>query len=203
MRIRKRHTISKALSDFGRLWGQLLLVGIVTRLTATLLMVPVLAAVVRIGTGWNENTTVSDAEMVDIFLQPLGIVTLAGLGVIWVGVAMVEQAGFMTVYYARDGGGSAATGSSQIDRIDVRDKVYIRSDDQEATADRGVFNMKSEVVELTGKQVVLSQGGNVLVGCKLTVFLKTSEARVERCPNAGGTSSGRVRMQIDPNSRKK
>lgn len=115
----------------------------------------------------------------------------------------VMQAGFMTVYYARDGGGSAATGSSQIDRIDVRDKVYIRSDDQEATADRGVFNMKSEVVELTGKQVVLSQGGNVLVGCKLTVFLKTSEARVERCPNAGGTSSGRVRMQIDPNSRKK
>mgnify|MGYP001828608126 FL=1 len=115
----------------------------------------------------------------------------------------VMQAGFMTVHYARDGGGSAATGSSKIDRIDVRDKVYIRSDDQEATADKGVFNMKSEIVELTGKQVVLSQGDNVLVGCKLTVFLKTSEARVERCPNATGTSSGRVRMQIDPGSRKK
>ncbi len=115
----------------------------------------------------------------------------------------VMQAGFMTVHYARDGaGGSAATGSSQIDRIDVRDKVYIRSDDQEATADQGVFNMKSEIVELTGKRVVLSQGDNVLVGCKLTVFLKTSEARVERCPNATGTSGGRVRMQIDPNSRK-
>lgn len=113
----------------------------------------------------------------------------------------VMQAGFMTVHYAREDGGSAATGSSQIDRIDVRDKVYIRSDDQEATADQGVFNLKTEIVELTGKQVVLSQGDNVLVGCKLIVFLKTSEARVERCPNATGTSSGRVRMQIDPNSR--
>ena len=113
----------------------------------------------------------------------------------------VMQAGFMTVYYARDGGGSAATGSSEIDRIDVKDKVYIRSDDQEATADQGVFNMKTEIVELTGKQVVLSQGDNVLVGCKLTVYLKTGEARVEGCPGAG--TGGRVNMQIDPKSRKK
>lgn len=115
----------------------------------------------------------------------------------------VMQAGFMTVHYARDGGGSAATGSSQIDRIDVKDKVYIRSDDQEATADQGVFNMKTEIVELTGKQVVLSQGDNVLVGCKLTVFLKTGEAKVEGCAGASGSSGGRVNMQIDPNSRKK
>lgn len=115
----------------------------------------------------------------------------------------VMQAGFMTVHYAKDGGGSAATGSSEIDRIDVKDKVYIRSDNQEATADQGVFNMKTEIVELTGKQVVLSQGDNVLVGCKLTVYLKTGEARVDGCPGASGGTGGRVNMQIDPKSRKK
>ncbi len=160
------------------------------------------------GTGRIEGLALSGDKPIQIESDELQVQDEKGTATFSGNVKVVQgdtvmQAGFMTVHYARDGGGSAATGSSQIDRIDVRDKVYIRSDDQQATADQGVFNMKTEVVELTGKQVVLSQGDNVLVGCKLTVFLKTSEARVERCPDASGTSSGRVRMQIDPNSRKK
>ncbi len=160
------------------------------------------------GTGRIEGLALSGDKPIQIESDQLQVQDEKGTATFSGNVKVVQgdtvmQAGFMTVHYARDGGGSAATGSSQIDRIDVRDKVYIRSDNQEATADQGVFNMKSEVVELTGKQVVLSQGDNVLVGCKLTVFLKTSEARVELCPNATGTSGGRVRMQIDPGSRKK
>ncbi|WP_419907450.1 LptA/OstA family protein [Hoeflea sp.] len=103
------------------------------------------------------------------------------------------QSGHMTVHYAKDGG-SPTTGTSQIDRIDVGGKIYIRSENQEATADRGVFNMKTEIVELTGERVVLSEGNNVFVGCKLTVFMKTGEAKLESCGN-------RVRIQLDPKSR--
>lgn len=103
------------------------------------------------------------------------------------------QSGYMVVYYAKDGG-SAVTGTSEIDRIDVRDRVYIRTENQEATADRGTFDMRTETVELTGDRVVLSQGDNVLVGCKLTVLMQSSEARVEKCPGE------RVRMQFSPSS---
>ena len=105
------------------------------------------------------------------------------------------QSGHMTVYYAKDGG-SPATGTSRIDRIDVGGKIYIRSENQEATADRGVFDMKTEVVELTGDRVILSEGNNVFVGCKLTVFMKTGEAKLESCGN-------RVRIQLDPKSRQR
>ncbi len=102
----------------------------------------------------------------------------------------------MTVYYATEGGGSAATGSSNIDRLEVDGKVYVKSDKQVATGDSGVFNMKTETLVLSGKEVVLSEGNNVLMGCKLTVQMKTGQAQVEGC-------NQRVKMSIVPGSNKK
>ena len=61
------------------------------------------------------------------------------------------KAGRMTVYYAKDGG-SAATGSSNIEQLEVDDKVYVKSDNQVATGDSGIFDMKTEVLVLSGKQ---------------------------------------------------
>lgn len=111
------------------------------------------------------------------------------------------KAGKMTVYYVKDpdaaakGGqasGAAMTGSADIDRLEVANKVYIKSDDQVATGDSGTFDMKTEVLVLSGSKVVLSQGDNVLVGCKLTVQMKSGLAQVDPC---GG---GRVMMSITP-----
>ena len=85
------------------------------------------------------------------------------------------KSGAMTVYYATDGG-SAATGSSSIERLEVDGKVYVKSDRQVATGDRGVFDMKTEVLVLSGNEVVLSEGNNVLRGCKLTVQMKAAQA---------------------------
>jgi lipopolysaccharide export system protein LptA len=105
----------------------------------------------------------------------------------------------MTVHYAKDGG-SAATGSANIERLEVDGKVYVKSDKQIATGDRGTFDMKTEVLVLSGKEVVLSEGSNVLVGCLLTVQMKTGEAQVDGCKT--GTGSGRVMMSITPGSQK-
>ena len=88
------------------------------------------------------------------------------------------------------------TGSSNIDHIEVDDKVYIKSDDQIATGDKGTFDMKTEVLVLSGAKVVLTQGPNVLVGCKLTVQMKTGLAQVEGC-------GGRVQMSLTPDSQNK
>jgi lipopolysaccharide export system protein LptA len=108
------------------------------------------------------------------------------------------KAGKMTVHYAKDGG-SAATGSSSIERIEVDEKVYVKSNAQTATGDRGTFDMKTEVLVLSGDEVVLSEGPNVLVGCKLTVQMRSGEATVDGCKTAG-SSTGRVQMSITPSS---
>lgn len=112
------------------------------------------------------------------------------------------KAGKMTVFYANDGKGSAATGSANIDRLEVEDKVYIKSETQVATGDRGTFDMATEVLILSGKEVVLSEGKNVLVGCKLTVNMKSGRAQVDGC-KSDANKSGRVMMSISPNSQKK
>ena len=43
------------------------------------------------------------------------------------------KAGKLTVYYAKDAGGSAATGSAAIDKLQVDGGVYVKSDNQVAT----------------------------------------------------------------------
>lgn len=111
------------------------------------------------------------------------------------------KAGKMTVYYVKDpnapkgaaAGASAMTGAANIDHLVVENKVYIKSNDQIATGDKGTFDMKTQVLTLQGKEVVLSQGDNVLKGCKLTVQMKSGLANVDGC----GTS-GRVIMSITP-----
>ena len=108
------------------------------------------------------------------------------------------KAGKLTVYYAKDGGGSAATGSAAIDHLQVDDKVYVKSDNQVATGDKGTFDMKTEMLVLSGKEVVLSEGTNVLVGCKLTVDMKTGQANVEgmRRPRQRAVPAGERKAQL-------
>ena len=108
--------------------------------------------------------------------------------------ATLLKAGTLTVYYG--GEGAAATGTADIRRIEVAGKVYVKSNKQVATGDRGSFDMQSEVLVLSGNEVVLSEGQNVLVGCELVVNMKTGQARVNSCKNGGG----RVKMLVDPNS---
>lgn len=107
---------------------------------------------------------------------------------------MLLRSGKMTVYYNNEGG-SVTTGSANIDRLEVENKVYVRSESQVATADTGSFDMKSEVLTLSGKEVVLTEGDNIIVGCKLTVQMATGLANLEGC--SGG---GRVRMLLKPGS---
>ncbi|MCP8897263.1 LptA/OstA family protein [Shinella daejeonensis] len=103
------------------------------------------------------------------------------------------QAGRMIVQYSA--GGSVAGGNADIEKIDVSEKVYLKSGTQEATSDTGTFNLVNETLVLEGDKVVLSEGKNVFVGCKLTVTMRTGEAKLDAC-------GGRVMIQLDPKSRK-
>lgn len=127
-----------------------------------------------------------------------------GLAIFTGNVSVVQgptllRSGKMTVYYAKQGDGSTSgSGSGDIDRLEVEGKVYVRSETQVATGDAGSFDMRSEVLVLTGKEVVLTEGDNVIVGCKLTVQMTTGLANLAGCGNQGG--GGRVKMLLKPGS---
>lgn len=108
--------------------------------------------------------------------------------------AMTLQAGKMTVFY-KSGTKSIASGGTDIDRIEVSGNVKLSSATQSATGNDGSFNMVTEVLVLTGNPVVLSEGGNVFTGCKLTVQMKSGLANLGSCGN-------RVKILIDPKSNK-
>ena len=123
--------------------------------------------------------------------------------------ATVLKAGSMIVYYIKGakkepGDATAADapktggfgpGSQDIDHLEVNDEVYVKSEDQVATGDHGTFDMKTEVLVLTGNKVVLTQGDNVAVGCKLTAQLKTGEAQLESCKSG---PTGRISITVAP-----
>lgn len=109
----------------------------------------------------------------------------------------ILKAGKLIVYYVK-GGGSATTGSAAIDHLVVSGKVYVKSETQVATGDAGTFDMKSQTLVMTGNKVVLSEGKNIATGCKLTVYMKTGQAKFESCK--GDSGGGRVSIVVSPQS---
>lgn len=79
----------------------------------------------------------------------------------------------------------------KIKRIEALGGVIVTSKDQKATGNRADFEMKQNIVVLTGN-VVVSQGQNVMTGNKLVVDLNTSRAHME---------GGRVRGLFVPSSK--
>lgn len=101
------------------------------------------------------------------------------------------KSGKLVVHYANDGG-SATTGTAKIERLEATGKVYMKSETQVATGDAATFDMKSNVLVLSGKQVVLTEGENIATGCKLTVQMDSGEARLDGC--------GRISAVLSPKS---
>ena len=107
------------------------------------------------------------------------------------------RAGRMTVHYG-SGSSAGAAGSADIERIEVEGGVHLRSENQVATGDRATFDMRTEILVMSGQEVVLSEGDNVIVGCQLTVEMASGRAQLQGCTDGSGT--GRVRMLLQPGS---
>lgn len=106
----------------------------------------------------------------------------------------------MVVLYKGDpaggtsGGSGAASGKQDIDKIFIDGKVVLNSGQQTATGDQGEYDMASQMLTLTGKQVVLTDGPNVLTGCKLVVRVDSGEAKLDNCGK-------RIQILLDPKSK--
>jgi len=86
-----------------------------------------------------------------------------------------------------------AGGSQQISRLEAKGGVVVTQQDQTATGDTGLFDMKSNTITLLGN-VTVSQGGNVVRGERLVVDMTTGVSTVD-----AGNSKGPVRMLIEQN----
>ena len=60
--------------------------------------------------------------------------------------------------------------------------------------------MKTEVLTLTGKEVVLTEGENIAVGCSLRINMKNGRDKLEGCNNGG--QKKRPTIILNPKSNK-
>ncbi len=95
----------------------------------------------------------------------------------------------LTVHYQKGSDG----GQGDMKKLVMSGGLVVTSKQNTVTADRGTYNVKTEIVVLTGK-VVISQGKNIAKGDKLIANLKTNKATL---------SGGRVKSIFTPGSTKK
>ncbi len=102
----------------------------------------------------------------------------------------------LTIHYEQNGensGASISSGGADIERLVATGGVNIQSGLQTATGDVGTYDMKSEIMVLSGERVTLSEDGTVATGCKLTVTTADNRAKLEGC-----SSSSRPTVLIQP-----
>ena len=83
----------------------------------------------------------------------------------------------LVVHYVKGSSG----GQNDIEKLELFGNMVATSEKNTASADQGVYFVKTEDIVLTGK-VVVSQGPNIAKGCKLLANLKTNIARFTKVP---------------------
>lgn len=145
-----------------------------------------------------DNLEVKDQEQAAVF---------TGNVVLTQGGSTVKARKLTIFYYKKGEGPKAQKGPQQgetagaqtapeagrdIRRMEAEGDVVVTQRNQKATGARGVFDVQSNKVDLTGG-VVVSQDDNVIRGERLHVDLTTQISRVE-----GGGGSGRVQGVFRP-----
>ncbi|WP_084244155.1 LptA/OstA family protein [Rhodoplanes sp. Z2-YC6860] len=104
-----------------------------------------------------------------------------------------QQSGAQPMKAAAPGPG----GSSSISRLEASGGVTVTQKDQVATGERADFDMKTNTVILRGN-VVVTQGGNIMRGDRLTVDLTSGVSRVDGSgpvklliPQTGSSADGK------------
>ncbi|MEQ8229221.1 MAG: LptA/OstA family protein [Rhodospirillales bacterium] len=90
----------------------------------------------------------------------------------------------------------AKSGETKVYRVDAYDNVSVLTDRDRAYGNRGVYNVETGIVTLTGS-VRIERGKNELQGCKAEVNLNTGISRLFSCPG------GRTKGTLMPNSAEK
>jgi lipopolysaccharide export system protein LptA len=111
------------------------------------------------------------------------------------GDTIIRCKSLIVTYETASGAGARASqpgpaGRSQISRLEALGGVIVTQKDQTATGDSGLFDLRTNIITLSGN-VVVSQGGNVMRGERLVVDLNAGVSRVE-----SGKKRGQVEMLV-------
>ncbi len=98
----------------------------------------------------------------------------------------------LVAYFQKD-----AAGKSKVYRVDAFDNVHITTAQEQVWADRGVYNVDSGIVNLSGN-VKLVRGENTLVGCSAEVNLKTGISKLKSCEGQGRGVRGLLKPDETP-----
>jgi len=89
------------------------------------------------------------------------------------------------------------TNKMRIYRIDAFDAVKIRTGEDEASSDRGVYNVESGIATLKGNVKIVREN-NVLKGCTADVNLNTGISRLHSCANDNTRVKGKFMRKKNP-----
>ncbi|MCL6229052.1 LptA/OstA family protein [Bartonella bilalgolemii] len=92
-------------------------------------------------------------------------------------------------------------GSTDIKKVEASGEVYIKMATQIAKGDKAIFDGQSNMIILTGNNVVLTDGDNVAEGCILTANMKTGKASLEGCKEPGKKNRVSIILESSKNGR--
>ncbi len=95
------------------------------------------------------------------------------------------NANVLAAYFRKD-----KKGETGIYRVDAFEDVKITTDKDQATSERGVYNVESGIATLSGS-VKIRRGDNVLNGCSAEVNLNTGVSKLHSCPSGISRAEGR------------
>ena len=101
------------------------------------------------------------------------------------------RADVLAAYFRKD-----RQGKSKVYRIEAFDNVRVKTAEDRAVADRGVYIVATGIAVLTGN-VRMFRGQDQLKGCKAEINLNTGISKLFSCP-ASSQGGGRVRGVLQP-----
>ncbi|MEM9277825.1 MAG: LptA/OstA family protein [Pseudomonadota bacterium] len=125
------------------------------------------------GVGDNDEPVNIEADRLEI-IDKQKMALLTGNVRVIQGTTVVSGKEMRVFYLRKEGGGQTKSG---IERIEIDGGVAIKSDDNEATANKAVINLAKNEATLSGN-VFLSQGGNIAKACSLWVDLETRNTKL-------------------------
>lgn len=168
-----------------------------------LLLTTLAPAAAQLGTGNHDST-----QPIEVISDALEVQQAQNLAIFTGNVDAIQgemrlRADKLTVHYRNneqaeaqaEAAGAAAGGA--ITKIVAEGQVFVSSQKETGQGDSGVYDVEAQTVVLEGKEVILTQGDNVIRGTRAIMDLATGRSVVQTKPG------GRVRGLFVPNQGQK
>ncbi|MEQ8349334.1 MAG: lipopolysaccharide transport periplasmic protein LptA [Sneathiellaceae bacterium] len=177
--------------------------GLAAASACALLLAVAAPAAAQLGTGNHDSS-----QPIEVISDALEVQQAKNLAIFTGNVDAIQgdmrlRADRLTVHYRNneqaeaqaEAAGAAAGGA--ITKIVAEGQVFVSSPKETGQGDTGVYDVEAQTVVLEGKEVVLTQGDNVIRGTRAVMDLATGRSVVQTKPG------GRVRGLFVPNQGQK